>query len=447
MGWLRTARRRGSASAGSGLYPSVQSLLWRMRRTSWWVTGAALALCARLGAQVSYPDAIDDLVVDHARVLSPAVEESIRGALRPARAEGLAIVVLTVESLAKYRASAERIDAYGDQVMNTWGIGQEDNRGALLLVSRDDRKVSIRLGRGLASLGDTVPKEVLDQVILPRLREDDWAGGILEGARALKDRLKSAAPAGATTVPAVGRSPTRSNAPTRWMPPIGGRSDTPRDVWPESQPLPNDPGAPGRTMSIPTSKGGILDLFSGNNLCLIVGVAIGVMLLLSFLKRGMRRPTAMPPSGPAPGSQGGLFGTGLPGGPSAPAGGGQGGGGLFGDLGRPGSPGAEPRPSGGGLLGTILGGGPRSSMPHRGGGGGGLGGLIGGAASGWITKQVLGGLMKGGRSGQTGTWLNENESSPRNRPSAPSGSKKGGGGPSSNFGGGRSGGGGASGSF
>jgi uncharacterized protein len=88
--------------------------------------------------------------------------------------------VVTLPSLQGYT-----IEDFGYQLGRHWGIGTErfDN-GVILLVAPNERKVRIEVGRGLeGTLTDALSKIIIENAILPRFREGDFAGGIKDGVR------------------------------------------------------------------------------------------------------------------------------------------------------------------------------------------------------------------------------------------------------------------------
>jgi uncharacterized protein len=74
----------------------------------------------------------------------------------------------------------------------------------LLLVSKGDRKARIELGASWARRKDDEARRVLAEQVIPRFRQGDFSGGILEGVRGLQAVALDAVPArgsGAKPVP------------------------------------------------------------------------------------------------------------------------------------------------------------------------------------------------------------------------------------------------------
>ena len=68
-----------------------------------------------------------------------------------------------------------------------WGIGQKGkDNGVLLLISKQDREISIRTGYGTeATLTDALSRRIIEQVIKPDFKNDDFYGGINRGTDAM----------------------------------------------------------------------------------------------------------------------------------------------------------------------------------------------------------------------------------------------------------------------
>ena len=64
-----------------------------------------------------------------------------------------------------------------------WKIGRKKiDDGALLVVAKDDHKLRIEVGYGLeGALTDVTSRRIIDEVITPKFRSGDFAGGIAAG--------------------------------------------------------------------------------------------------------------------------------------------------------------------------------------------------------------------------------------------------------------------------
>jgi uncharacterized protein len=77
----------------------------------------------------------------------------------------------------------ETIEQYSIRVAEAWKIGRRKiDDGALLVVAKNDHKVRIEVGYGLeGSLTDVTSRRIIDEVITPKFRTGDFAGGISAG--------------------------------------------------------------------------------------------------------------------------------------------------------------------------------------------------------------------------------------------------------------------------
>lgn len=94
--------------------------------------------------------------------------------------------------MAKY--GAWDIESYALNMFNYWGIGTRVNsEGILLLVSSGDRKARIELGEGYAHQKDDLAREIMQEVIIPKFKNQEYSAGIREGVQAL-DKLARGMP-------------------------------------------------------------------------------------------------------------------------------------------------------------------------------------------------------------------------------------------------------------
>ena len=149
---------------------------------------ALLAMLATPGLAQNFP-ALTGRVVDQADLLSPEQEADLTRRLEAVeRASSRQLVVATVPDLQGYP-----IEDYGYQLGRRWGIGQgQANNGIILLVAPNDRRVRIEVGYGLEPImTDALSGLIVNEQILPRFREGDFAGGIMAGANAIIEQLQA----------------------------------------------------------------------------------------------------------------------------------------------------------------------------------------------------------------------------------------------------------------
>jgi len=140
----------------------------------------ALLLCWAFSAwaDVAVPP-LTGRVVDQTGTLSAddiaTLTQTLRGLeLR----KGSQIAVLIVPT-----TEPETIEQYSIRVAEAWKIGRKKvDDGALLVVAKNDRKLRIEVGYGLeGALTDVTARRIIDEIITPKFKSGDFAGGISAG--------------------------------------------------------------------------------------------------------------------------------------------------------------------------------------------------------------------------------------------------------------------------
>jgi uncharacterized protein len=140
----------------------------------------ALLLCWAFAAaaDVAVP-ALSGRVVDQTGTLSSGDIDALTQKLAAFELrKGSQIAVLIVPTTAP-----ETIEQYSIRVAEAWKIGrQKVDDGAILLVAKDDHKLRIEVGYGLeGALTDVTSQRIIDEIITPKFRSGDFAGGISDG--------------------------------------------------------------------------------------------------------------------------------------------------------------------------------------------------------------------------------------------------------------------------
>jgi uncharacterized protein len=140
----------------------------------------ALLVCWAIAAfaDVAVPP-LSGRVVDQTGTLSSGDVAALTQTLKALEArKGSQVAVLIVPTTAP-----ETIEQFSIRVAEAWKIGRKKiDDGALLVVAKDDRKLRIEVGYGLeGALNDVTAKRIIDEVITPRFRSGDFAGGISAG--------------------------------------------------------------------------------------------------------------------------------------------------------------------------------------------------------------------------------------------------------------------------
>jgi len=75
--------------------------------------------------------------------------------------------------------NGEEIAYYATNFAHKWGIGQADkDNGVLILVAKDDRKMTIQVGYGLEHiLTDALSRRIIETVMTPFFKQGDYYGG------------------------------------------------------------------------------------------------------------------------------------------------------------------------------------------------------------------------------------------------------------------------------
>ncbi|QNP53227.1 TPM domain-containing protein [Hymenobacter qilianensis] len=122
-------------------------------------------------------------VTDQAQLLSPADAKTLEGGLRRyADSTGTQIVVVTVPTLGG-RAVAD----YGRALGEAWGVGQRGkNNGIVLLLSGQERQVTIQAGSGLrAQITPELTNRVISQEMAPSFKQGRYFAGLRTGLNSL----------------------------------------------------------------------------------------------------------------------------------------------------------------------------------------------------------------------------------------------------------------------
>lgn len=164
---------------------------------------SALPACAVTVEQIPSPRP-SGWTVDLTRTLPAATVAELDRLGEEVKAKSgaeLAIVVVDTTGSVEPREFATRL-------FNYWGIGErgKDN-GLLVFAALDDRAAEIVLGDGVDNASQVrASEEIMEEVMVPRFREGDPAGALLQGATACASRILGVSP----VAPADPRGPKPS---------------------------------------------------------------------------------------------------------------------------------------------------------------------------------------------------------------------------------------------
>lgn len=152
----------------------------------WACTGATAAE----GDFVAIPK-LEKRVTDLTATLSSADESRIEARLKEFEAKkGAQIAVLIVAT-----TQPEVIFDYSIRVAEAWKLGRKDvDDGVLFVIAKNDRKLQILTGRGTQGvLTDAMSKRIISEIVAPKFRANDFAGGIDDGVAKIIDVLQGEA--------------------------------------------------------------------------------------------------------------------------------------------------------------------------------------------------------------------------------------------------------------
>jgi len=127
-------------------------------------------------------------VNDFADVITSDIEAPFEDALRLFEEETtVELVVVTVPDL-----GGAPIEDYAVRLFSDWGIGKKGvDNGVLLILTVDERRVRIEVGYGMEPyLTDGQAGRILDNDVLPDLKQGNYALGLLKGAQKIAETIK-----------------------------------------------------------------------------------------------------------------------------------------------------------------------------------------------------------------------------------------------------------------
>lgn len=126
------------------------------------------------------PDVVG-YVNDEAKILNEIDEVQIKQKLQVfSESDKGEMAVVTVNSL-----NGLSVEEFAIRLAEKWQVGKEGkDDGIIIIIAKQERKVRIEVGRG-TNITDSQAKQVLDDVMIPKLKEGDWAGAIDSGVESL----------------------------------------------------------------------------------------------------------------------------------------------------------------------------------------------------------------------------------------------------------------------
>jgi uncharacterized protein len=152
----------------------------------------ALAASAAASPIDLRPPGEREFILDRAEMIDATDQARIRERCdRLLTEKATPIIVVTIESMAKYTTDDLSIEEFSGRLFDQWQIGHAQvnghdwNTGMLLLVSKLDRKARIEFGAGLGHRYDTQAQEIMDSLIIPNFKAGRFSIGIVSGVEGL----------------------------------------------------------------------------------------------------------------------------------------------------------------------------------------------------------------------------------------------------------------------
>ena len=168
-----------------------------------YLLAAVLFWAAAAWAQVAVPP-LKSRVTDLTQTLGAAQISALESKLAAfEQRKGSQLAVLLVPT-----TDPDTIEQYGIRVVDQWKLGRKGvDDGALLLIAKNDKRLRIEVGRGLEGvLPDATGKRIIDEIIVPRFKQGDFAGGIDAGI----ERMIKVVDGEPLPPPAIGKSTSSS---------------------------------------------------------------------------------------------------------------------------------------------------------------------------------------------------------------------------------------------
>jgi len=145
-------------------------------------------LSFNLFAQNTFPK-LTGHVVDSANILGTDQKNNLENILKNHENNtSNQVVIVTIKTL-----NDKPIEEYALELGRYWEIGQkEKNNGVILLVSMQEHKIRIEVGYGLeGSLTDKISHEIIEYIIKPEFKKENYYNGILNGINNIISAIKN----------------------------------------------------------------------------------------------------------------------------------------------------------------------------------------------------------------------------------------------------------------
>ena len=148
---------------------------------------AALLLALAAFAEIAVPK-LTARVTDQTGSLTAPERDALEQKLAAfEQAKGSQVAVLMVPSI-----EGEAIEDFAGRVTDAWQLGRKGvDDGVLFVVAKQERKMRIHTGRGVqGTLTDALSRRIIADIVAPRFRTGDFAGGVDAGVDAIMKAIE-----------------------------------------------------------------------------------------------------------------------------------------------------------------------------------------------------------------------------------------------------------------
>jgi uncharacterized protein len=149
----------------------------------------AFGLIVSLGKAETLPSKPDRYFNDYAGIVDPSTASRLNEKLAQFERDTSTQILVAI-----YRTmqSESSVADYTQRIAQTWGVGQKGrNNGAVLFVFVENRQMFIQTGYGLeGALPDAICFDIYQNVIRPRFKAGDYAGGLEAGINAMMQAVR-----------------------------------------------------------------------------------------------------------------------------------------------------------------------------------------------------------------------------------------------------------------
>jgi uncharacterized protein len=146
-----------------------------------------IAFAARAQDQIPVPK-LTARVIDQTATLGASERDALEARLAAfEQVRGSQVAVLLVPAIGH-----ETIEEFAGRVTDEWKLGRAGvDDGVLFVVAKEERKLRIHTGRGTqGTLTDALSKRIVSDIVAPRFRAGDFAGGIDAGVDAIMKAIE-----------------------------------------------------------------------------------------------------------------------------------------------------------------------------------------------------------------------------------------------------------------